>query len=304
MPLFHRQPAPDRERQDMIEAEQAASRESLENGGLPIRAQERLQSLAKDPDHLFTSDLSVSEFVLAAKEGLQPVTQVMGSAFYRIGWTGLYGGMASGEMDGVSNSYNTARSLAIRRLQQEAKLARAHAVIGVHVTTGVYEWASNMIEFTAIGTAVRLEGAPLPEVPSATNLSGQDFWKLYQAGHWPLGLVGGTCVWYQVASWATQSLNWFTGGWSNQEIQDFTYGMMTARHLASSHVTREASRLGASGVVGVSIEQEATEHEVEMANDTKRRDMIFTFQALGTAVAPIPGVHPHFDVEPVKPLND
>ena len=148
------------------------------------------------------------------------------------------------------------------------------------------------------------EGAPLPATTSATNLSGQDFWKLYQAGYWPMGLVGGTCVWYQVASWATQSMNWFTGGWSNQEIQDFTYGMITARHLASSHVTREATQLGASGVVGVTIEQDGREHEVDTANDTKRSDMIFTFQALGTAIAPIPDAHSHFAVGPVKPLND
>jgi uncharacterized protein YbjQ (UPF0145 family) len=210
--------------------------------------------------------------------------------------------MVSGEMEAVSVSYNTARLLAIGRLQQEAKLAQAHAVIGVRVKTGVYEWANNMIEFTAVGTAVRLQGAPLPGVPSATNLSGQDFWKLYQAGYWPLGLVGGTAVWYQVASWATQSVNWFTGGWSNQELRDFTQGMITARHLASSHVTREASELGAWGVVGVTIENEAREHEVDTGNDTKRMDMIFTFQALGTAIAPIPEAQPHITVQAVKPL--
>ncbi len=304
MPLFHRRPAEDKEQQQRHEAADAASRAALEQGGLPLRAQERLQSLADDPNHLFSSDLSVSEFVLASKEGLRTVTQVMGSAFYRIGWLGVYGGMVSGEMKPVSAAYNTARLLAISRLQQEAKLAKAHAVIGVHLKTGVYEWAQDLIEFTAVGTAVRVEGAKLPPEPAATNLSGQDFWKLYQAGYWPLGLVGGTSVWYQVASWRTQSVNWFTSGWSNQELQDFTHGMITARHLASSHVNREAGGLGARGVVGVKIEQEAREHEVDTGNDTKRTDMIFTFSALGTAVAEIPGGESHFAVNAVKPLND
>lgn len=304
MPLFHRGSSEDQERQKQLEAQQTASREALESGGLPIHAKERLESLSKDPNHLFTSDLSVCEFALAGKEGLRPVTQVMGSAFYHIGWVGSYMGMVSGELEGVSKAYNMARSLALGRLQQEAALAQAHAVIGVHLKTGVYDWASNMIEFTAVGTAVRLEGSPLSAAPAATTLSGQDFWKLYQAGYWPVGIAGGTSVWYQVASWATQSVNWFVGGRSNQELQDFTYGMITARHLASANVTREAQVLGAGGVVGVSIEQEAREHEVDTGNDTSRTDMIFTFHSLGTAIARIRDAEPHITVNTTKPLND
>ena len=55
--------------------------------------------------------------------------------------------------------------------------------------------------FLAIGTAVRHEGSQgayrTPDgKPFTSDLSGQDFWTILNAGYRPLGFVMGNCVFY------------------------------------------------------------------------------------------------------------
>jgi uncharacterized protein YbjQ (UPF0145 family) len=307
MPLFRRAGArgagpPDREARQRAEAEQAASREALERGGLPLNAQQRLAELGAAHQggggFCFTSDLSVNEFALGVQTGLRPVSQVMGSSVYHVGWqqtpgswgggwgTGWQPGGISQELGVLSEAWNAARRLAFGRLEQEARLVGAHAVVGVHLTRRQHEWASGSIEYMAVGTAVRIEGAPPPERPALTDLSGQDFWKLWQAGYAPLGVVGASTVFYVVPGWSTQQaqsgpFGW--GSWSNQELGDFTQALYEAREVALGRVTAEARALGAAGVVGVSIDQSERKREVEQSN-RKRTDLIVTFHLLGTAI--------------------
>ncbi len=309
MPLFRRggaggPPAPDREARQRAEAEQAASREALERGGLPLKAQQRLAELGAagagpGGGSSFTSDLSVNEFALGAQAGLRPLSQVMGSSVYHVGWQQMPGSWGGGwgagwQPDGISqelgvlsDAWNSARRLAFGRLEQEARLVGAHAVVGVHLTRRQHEWASGAIEYMAVGTAVRIDGAPPAERPALTDLSGQDFWKLWQAGYAPLGVVGASTVFYVMPSWSTQwaqSGGFFgSGGWNNQELSDFTQALYEAREVALSRVTAEAKALGAAGVVGVAIDQSEREREVER-NNRKRTDLIITFHVLGTAI--------------------
>ena len=45
----------------------------------------------------------------------------------------------------------------------------------------------DLIEFIAVGTAVISDRYDLGDEPVLSNLSGQDFAKLYAAGYWPVG---------------------------------------------------------------------------------------------------------------------
>ena len=171
-------------------------------------------------------------------------------------------------------------------------MAGADAVVGVRVERADYDWAEDLVEFNLVGTAVRVTDPPPGRLPLAiTNLSGQDFWKLFRSGYWPLGVVAASTVFYVIASWRTQMANnsWW-GSSANQELTDFTQGIYTARHIAMSHAYRQASAQGAAGIVGTEIEDEAEEYEVDLGNDRTRTDMIFTFHVMGTAVAD-PGHH-------------
>ncbi|MGI8422484.1 MAG: heavy metal-binding domain-containing protein [Gaiellaceae bacterium] len=247
MPFFRRGSDDDREARALAETEQAASLEALARGELPLRAQQRLGELGKSGSALFTSDLSVGEFALVHQIGLQPISQVLGSSIYHVGWQqwpgnfGWQSGGISQELTVVSEAWNTARLRAFGRLEQEAQLVGADAVVGVRLTKGRHDWASGAIEYVAVGTAVRIDGAEPAERPAVTDLSGQDYWKLHKAGYRPLGVVGASTVHYIVPGWSTQQAQTgFRASWTNQELVDFTRGVYDARETALGRLTEEA----------------------------------------------------------------
>jgi uncharacterized protein YbjQ (UPF0145 family) len=143
------------------------------------------------------------------------------------------------------------------------------------------------IEYVATGTAVRLRGSTSAhgDRPLVSDLSGQEFTKLWNAGYRPVGVVGGSTVYYVVPGWQTRRAqgSWFSGR-QNQELVDFTQGVYEARETALAHVTREARMLGADGIVGVRIDQSTEEREVEQSGGD-RTDLIVTFHILATAIA-------------------
>jgi uncharacterized protein YbjQ (UPF0145 family) len=281
MPWFHRKSEEEKQREEKQRAGQAATIAALERGGLPLPAQRRIEDTRNRKDRFFTSDLSVNEFLLSRQAGIRPISQVMGSSVYHVGyqWIGSWGG--SSELEVISNAHNHVRGLALGRMRQEAEQLGAHVVLGVRIESRPVHDSSDLIEYQAFGTACKVEGAPDTRSPGLSNLSGQDFWKLYRAGYWPLGVAAGTTVFHQVASWNTQ---YAAGGWYNQELTDFTSGLYQARHLAMRRVHGEAQRLNAHGVVGVELEQSEDEYEVDLGNDRSRTDRIFTFHVIGTAI--------------------
>ena len=290
MPFFRRGSDDKREARARAQTEQAASLEALTRGGLPLRAQQRLGEIGKATSSFFTSDLSVDEFALVHALGLRPISQVMGSSIYHVGWQqrpGSFGGWQPGgvsqELTVVSEAWNTARLRAFARLEQEAKLVGADAVVGVHLTKGQHDWAAGAIEYVAVGTAVRAEGAEPVERPALTDLSGQDTWKLWQAGYRPLGVVGASTVHYVVPGWSTQQASGYWSSWANQELRDFTRGVYDARETALGRMTAEARAIGAAGVVGVSIEHSAEERE-SGAGGSRSNDLVVTFHVIGTAI--------------------
>lgn len=315
MPLFRhksdeekRQEDAQREALATAQRDQQASIASLEAGGIPVQAERRLTELRSREGTFFTSDLSVNEFALARHTGFTPITQVMGSSIYHVGWQRMPGTswrswVQSQELTVLSNAFNHSRALALDRLGEEARLAGANAVIGLHVTRARYEWSSDLIEFNTVGTAVRWRDAPPSEHPYLTNLSGQDFWKLYSSGFWPVGIVGGSTVFYVVGGWLANMPRYSWGGWQNVEVTEFSAGVSLARHRALSHLHEQAAQLGASGIVGMGIEHDQEENEVELGNDQTRKDMKFTFHVIGTAITELDKAPPASPVMPAIPLN-
>lgn len=278
----------------------AESLASIEQGGLPLPAQERLRQLREGGRGFFTSDLSTNEFLLARQAGFRPLTQVMGSCFYHLGWQWLPGGgwsmrtggmLPSGqgdiwELETQTGAWNEARRLALGRLSEEARLAGADAVVGVRLERGAYDWSQDVLEFVATGTAVRSERFDLGETPVLSNLSGQEFAALFLHGWWPSGLVAATTVTYVAAGWQQQRAQFGLGGsrYQNQEFEDFTRGVYEARNQSMLRAGRQAHELGAQGLLGVQIDHSQREHEVDLGGGARRTDLIFTFHVLATAV--------------------
>jgi uncharacterized protein YbjQ (UPF0145 family) len=281
-PLFRRGAAADPAA--LERAEESLRR--LEQGGIPLPASERLAALA-DSAAPFGSDLGVAEYALLERLGIVPVTLVMGSSIYHVGWqTGMGYTFAPGELEVLSGGYNECRRIALGRLLEEAATCGADAVVGVRIQQGGHDWAPGAVEFIAVGTAVRLPTAMKTERTVLTDLSGQDYWKLHSAGLRPVGIAADTSVHYVVASWQTQMAQgggMFAGGWANQELRDFTQGVYAARERAMSYLSVQAREQGGDGVVGVKIDQRAQPHRVAGLG-YEREDLIVTFNVIGTVV--------------------
>ena len=285
MPFWKRSSPEEEQQRIQAQQEMEASLRSLEAGGLPIQAQRRLSEETEADHKLFSSDLSTKEFALTLDTGYQPLSQVMGSSIYHVGWqyTLSYPRVtASYELTTVTNAHMHAAQLALGRLEQEAALLKAHGVIGVRFSLRNYEWGSDLVEYTAIGTAIRLPNAPLFPRPFLSDLSGQEFWTLFQAGYLPVGIVMGYCSYCVSSGWV---LNQVLRSWNNLEVVDYTQAIYTARHLAMSRLEAMARSFNAVGVVGVHIGFDRRENEYERENDpTTYRDLMIHFSAIGTAI--------------------
>ena len=163
---------------------------------LPKGAGRRLRELENG---LFTSDLSVNEFLLIKEVGFHPLGFVMGSSIYHIGLQTRKWG-SSQELEKLTAAMYNARELAMNRMEEEAAELGADGVVGVRLDVNYYEWGSDAAEFIAMGTAVKAENGVSyrnkKAKPFTSDLSGQDFWTIMQTGHVPQGLVMGTCVYH------------------------------------------------------------------------------------------------------------
>ncbi|MGH2389996.1 MAG: heavy metal-binding domain-containing protein [Chloroflexota bacterium] len=225
--------------------------------GIPPHALERLRGMRGEGGRkqLFTSDLTVSEFLLVKEAGFEPLGLVVGTSIYHIGLqvARLRQNM---EMDILTQAMYHARELAMRRMEEEAHVLGADGVVGVRLVVGRYSWGANLAEFKAIGTAVKSrdgQGRRQPNgKPFTSDLSGQDFWTLLRAGYMPIALVFGTCV-YHVAH---QSFGqWFQQMGRNVEMPNFTQALYDAREMAMERMQHEADAVGAEGIVGANIHE-------------------------------------------------
>src|SRR5947209_7704943 len=254
--------------------------------GLPASARDRLAA-QRGERPLFTSDLSVNEFLLVKEAGFDPLGLVLGSSIYHIGLqVGRWG--KSQELNRLSEAMYHARELAIGRMELEAEALEADGIVGVRLDIRFYEWGRGTAEFIAIGTAVKgREGSfrtPAGK-PFTSDLTGQDFWVLVQTGYAPLALVMGNCV-YHVAH---QSLGqWLGNVGTNVELPNFTQALYEARELAMERMQQEAEQVGAQGIVGVQIEEKSHiwSSHLSVAQLTAIRSAGFTpaGQVMGSAV--------------------
>jgi len=269
--------------------------EALEAGGIPLAAQERLDALRRGGASFFTSDLTANEVLLLRGGGFRPLTQVMGSCFYNIGWQWMPGGgLGYGytynqgttlELETPTEAWNEARRLAVGRLTEEARRAGADAVVGVSLQRGQFDWAAGLLEFVAVGTAVQSERYDLGPDPVLSNLTGQQFAALFAHGYWPAGLVASTTVGYVMTGWQQQrGISGFMSSTRNQELEDFTRGVYDVRGRTMMQLTRQAHELGAHGVIGVDFQREAHEHERDAGNGVHYKDLVLTMHVIGTAI--------------------
>jgi uncharacterized protein YbjQ (UPF0145 family) len=258
------------------------------NAAIDALTHDRLAATAgAAPGAPFTSDLSVSEYLLLKESGFEPLGLVLGSSIYHVGlqvarWN------TSQELTVLSQAMYNGRELAMDRMVDEADKLGADGIVGVNLNMAMYSWGEDVYEFVAMGTAVRsVSGQPgahrAPNgKPFTSDLSAQDFYRLLFTGSIPVSFVFGICVYHVAHQGVIQSLR---QAGRNVEMPLFTQAVYAARELALGRMQAESTKAQSNGIVGV---RSGVANHVWGTHATE-------FSALGTAIrtSPQPRELPH-----------
>ena len=148
------------------------------------------------PNHIVTSDMTNIEMWNMAKLGYAPFKLLLGTSVYSLGVVGsitsMFKSFVRGEINELTQLIYEARENALRIINDEAAEIGADDVVGVK--TYIYQLGGGLIEFLAIGTAVKkipnfkTESEQLP--PQAVIVDTDTFYDA-QAGYAPVNMNQG-----------------------------------------------------------------------------------------------------------------
>jgi uncharacterized protein YbjQ (UPF0145 family) len=120
-----------------------------------------LSAIAAQVGGVITSDLTAEEMWNVMRLGYAPMQLVLGTSVYSLGVIGgvkaALRGIAKGEINSLTQLVYGAREQSLKKVQDQAQAIGADMVIGIK--TYIYQLGSELIEFLAIGTAVkRIDG--------------------------------------------------------------------------------------------------------------------------------------------------
>jgi uncharacterized protein YbjQ (UPF0145 family) len=152
----------------------------------------------------------------------------------------------------------------------------ADAVVGVHLRHGGHDFGKRTIEYVVTGTAIRLPDRTGTESPTLTDVSVQDYWRLYNAGHELLDLVATTAVVFASPPRATRMRRVRTKA-RNQELEELSRAFHQARDAIRSRLLGQVQDAHGTGAVGV-----------EFSHSVQREKLALTSSLLSSAT---PGWH-------------
>ena len=139
-----------------------------QNGGVDVTGvpQDAIRRLAElkpgAPGGIFTSDLSVNEFLLVREAGFRPLGLVLGSSIYHVGVQfGRWG--KNQELDVLSQAMYHARELAMTRMEAEASALGADGVVGVRLDVEMKEFGADGVVVKSMEMRVRERECPVQE---------------------------------------------------------------------------------------------------------------------------------------------
>lgn len=200
----------------------------------------------------FSSAASGIELYCHLDAGYEPRRFAMGNIAFALGigrgLTGSLRTLARGEVREFSSMYNEIRATALQRLENEARVARANAVVDVQIK--MLPYGIGAVELLLTGTA---SYHPALDVPSPTStvvtseLSGEELWNLAALGLAPRKLVMATSV-YSLG--VAAGIGTLFRSVAKGELPELTRLIYEARENAIDLVRKEAEALGAERVIG------------------------------------------------------
>jgi hypothetical protein len=149
---------------------------ALAGGKLPDFVRQRLKQAGAGRTP-WMSTMTPAELLLSKGLGIRPITMVSGTCWYNyeVSWT-----------TGHSEGWH----IALGRMKQEALAAGANAIVDVRLRTIDCE-AEDSMDFTVLGTAVKLDGLPPSTDPVIATVSAIEFVRLLKEGIVPTGVAIG-----------------------------------------------------------------------------------------------------------------
>src|SRR5579871_5279650 len=136
---------------------------SLSRGAVPAGVRRRLDG-SRSGKLPWIATLTPAELIAVRSHGLQPVASVSATCWMHYGWSWT---------EGHQQGWHTA----LGRLRQEAVAAGANAVLDVKMRTVRLD-VENSMDFTLVGTAVRVADLPPSPEPIVATVPTLEFVKL------------------------------------------------------------------------------------------------------------------------------
>ena len=118
---------------------------------------EQIADIAQTVGGMTTSDLTAEETWNVAQLGYAPIKLVLGTSVYSLGFVGgiksALRNFVKGELTEMTQMIYGARENSLQKVKEQAQAIGADDVLGIK--TYIYDLGSGLIEFLAIGTAVK-----------------------------------------------------------------------------------------------------------------------------------------------------
>lgn len=139
----------------------------------------QVASIASTVGGVTTSDMTAEETWNIAKLGYAPLKLVLGTSVYSLGFVGgvkaAFKNFVKGEISDLTQMIYGAREQSLQRVKEQAQAIGADHVLGIK--TYIYNLGGGLIEFLAIGTAVkRVQGLATrsPQLPAQAIIRDKD----------------------------------------------------------------------------------------------------------------------------------
>lgn len=222
--------------QRAAEARQADIADGVRRNAVPRCIAARLHDSAtgKLP---WVATLTPAELRIVRTHGLHPIAAVSATCWMQYNWSWT---------EGHAQGWNAA----LHRLRMEARAAGANAVLDVKMRTIPLQVDGSM-DFTLVGTAVRLESADPSAHPVVATLPALEFVKLLEADVVPTGIaIGAHYQW--MTDWRRSTNQAWMGNIETRALSDL---WQSVRHAAHADLRRTTLAQGNGALAHVNFSE-------------------------------------------------
>ncbi len=209
---------------------------AIQANGVTAATRERLQAI-RGGTSPWIATFSPAELLITRSHGIRPIASVSATCWMHYGysWT-----------RGHAQGWETA----LVRLREEAKAAGANAVLDVKLRTVPLD-VDNSMDFTLVGTAVKIDGLPPSSDPIVATVPALEFVKLLEADIVPTGIaIGADFQWMTDTSFMR-----FIWPGNNAEITQLSQLWYNVRTQAHNRLRLSARNQGNGVLAHVNFSQ-------------------------------------------------